>query len=850
MSQIRILLDSFLNIGNNGLKRNRDQYEIDQESLLPKTTATTTISSLPTTTIISIPLSKWSNSSIKLINKFKKNIFQFVFKNVIDYFQLDITLEIIFSDPKYFIVSKKPSLYKYKINIEDIVFRILSIENQNQLLDRGLYFIPASNLCCGYPAKLSKIINDNKDIERIIKLSNHINNHRKSHKEAPLKFCQFEPFLLADLNNLKRFSINNRNNWKGLIIEDFEAPPFLDNKFIKYYFENQQDLSYISTFLENIIFNTIYNKSKYKIEELCQLIESLSSFYNNNEYLSLWSEIIKETRVTSLPVVFSSFETDDPIQMTDNGDNYPQFVVKDMQQIDKISEYLNLFSIDNYFSAFIFNDSQLLQYAVKISVICDPKLERISLEYPLCKAIQNFNLKEIEAIFKLLDSWDHDYSLANYYQKKLKPIPLSNIDIQEIVEAVKNFFLMNCEEGAFLCLDSAPEGISENTEYRCKITGVLKQRGTYSLTSLSKLFALAIARQSIKVIKLFLSENQEIFISDLNPSVIHNELINFKDYNLPLFIFSDPYQSWRRKLFQTPDYQVIDIDLVIEAIHLLINKFKKEHQQNFINSQESSILNSTVNFLFKILIQSGGEVPIEKIKSAYHYINSSGVVVVQQSSLFSIYYLSNKSLLLTNYFTYLPCYRELIDPVHGYLDYYILDFTVSPDFTLDYLQNFNLANFIKPEDFTFEYIFGNGQYNGSDGASLANIFEKLFNSFLPFFDKGNKSNMEKFLNQLFAVLLHIKRNDLLLSYIHKFACDYRFHLYNHITDAILNTEDHHLISTILGTHGHLFKDSLKNIDTKDCLVRYCKKNKIEINSSLISIYSGFMDFSSQNLKVS
>ncbi|EGC30836.1 hypothetical protein DICPUDRAFT_83255 [Dictyostelium purpureum] len=825
-----------------------------------------------------------SNNKIQttFTNEYKNEIIKDIY-DCGDLFQRDRVLQLVLSNKEYYNIH-----INNKINIIDILFKTISIENQNQLLDMKLYFFP-DYINQNDQNEMDDIINKNKDINRIIKLSGYIRKHVQKDYVKSFQFNYFSNGESIQLENLKLVLQNNTNNWKK--IKNYSRQLSFNTDTIKFYFENKKHLY----FMESDIWETIgvmFDKYLCKLDKkkFCQLIESIPPC--RYKIYSLWKEVVKRTK-TTIPTELIT----DSIEYNDSSNNNykknnksPEttttlLVVKDKQTLDLISNILDIYKQTiGYFpefstldimgcywidlpeideNTFKFNSVELIKYTHKkifklnlnifkqTPIRSKKAINDTVLEIPLKNAMETFNLKELKSIFELTK----DYSLSRLYYSYKKPNrPLSYQDITQLTEVIEYFININCPQGVYYCLDLMPEGNYEHTEKDNYLTNL-----SNSCEVLTIVFAISTKLLSVHVIKLLI--NKYLYNADVEnklPNYISSYILNVENLKtnrnrpIPLSFYSNRYYAID---FQTQRYDNINIDDLISIIHLIINKSKQLQNQtqqpisninyeNFIFTPTPKVhifqgeaLKFVINILFKILIQSKGEVPFEKIKSTYQFINNSGVTTVQKSTLFSIYYLANKSLTLIKYLLGLPIFSDAKDGV-----------SYNWDGTIFYRQDrkkqgkivLNLNDYIDPEVFSFEYIFGNNNcINCDNGAPCIDIIENLhqniFNKSYTIFKESPPINMITDLYiQTIKTLFFFQRYDLFLKYLEELKLKYNS--YDEQSNRfikisnIIQTGDHTLISTVLNEYSNYC--ILSTSETCN-LLKYNVENNTNIGQSLI-----------------
>ncbi|EGC29970.1 hypothetical protein DICPUDRAFT_84060 [Dictyostelium purpureum] len=245
-----------------------------------------------------------------------------------------------------------------------------------------------------------------------------------------------------------------------------------------------------------------------------------------------------------------------------------------------------------------------------------------------------------------------------------------------------------------------------------------------------------------------------------------------------------------------------------------------------VHIYQGEALKIVINILFKILIQSKGEVPLEKIKSTYQFINKSGVTTVQQSTLFSIYYLANKSLTLIKYLLGLPIFRKVGDLLAHNWDGTIFYFKTRNKKKGNII--FNLNDYIDPEVFSFEYIFGNNSCLCCDnGASCIDIIEKLHQNILnkiltTFKESPPFKTITDIYIQTIKTLFFFQRYDLFLKYLEELE------LICSNSDDIIERDRFIVISNIIQAGDH----TLMSTGVNECS-EYCIRSTLGICDLLI-----------------
>ncbi|EGC28882.1 hypothetical protein DICPUDRAFT_100004 [Dictyostelium purpureum] len=888
-SKIKLLLDSFYNINKNNNSNNYNNYNNQNKTLeinnniLNSTTNNKSINHDNDKNMI--------QTTFTSPNEYKNEIIKDIYEFCKDVFQRDRVLQLVLSNKEYYNIHNNN-----KIDIIDIVFNTISIENQNQLLDMKLYCLH-DYVNQNDKNEIDNIINNNKDINRIIKLSEYIRKYLEilfpSYNEGEYYFLKQSPFnfffdrnISYQLEDLKLILQNNTNNWKK--INDHNRSPStykIEIEIIKFYFENEKHLKFIkSDIWEKIIGDKFYIYS-YKIDKkFCQLIESIQP--RKYEIYLIWKEIVRRTKTTFPNDIFT-----DSIYDRENkkspGTTTTLLVVKDQHTVDLISQMLEVYkqTIQDYKfisgyplpkineNTFKFKNVEILKYSnKKIFTLANTNVFQIQLkniieanliddtllELPLKNAMETFNLKELKSIFGLTE--DNSLSLLFYSYKKPNR-PLSYQDITQLTETMEYFIKINCPQGVYYCLDLMPEGDYEHTEKDNRLTCLFN-----SCEVLTTVFAISIKLLSVHIIKLLINKyHYNADVENKLPNYISSfiNVENLKSNRNPPIPLS-LYSNLDGKVdFQTQIYDNINIDDVISIIHLIINKSKQlqNKMQNQTQLQsisnidyENYIFTSTpkvhiyqgealkivINILFKILIQSKGEVPLEKIKSTYQFINKSGVTTVQQSTLFSIYYLANKSLTLIKYLLGLPIFRNVRDCLS-----YNWDGTIFYGKARNTEGNiiFNLNDYIDPEVFSFEYIFGNNSCLCCDnGASCIDIIEKLhqniLNKILTTFKESPpfKTITDTYI-QTIKTLFFFQRYDLFLKYLEELEL-----IYNNSDDNIIKRYRFIIISNIIQTGDHTLISTVLNEYSEYCvlstlgicdLLIYNVENNTNIGQSLI-----------------
>ncbi|EGC31393.1 hypothetical protein DICPUDRAFT_82705, partial [Dictyostelium purpureum] len=848
-------------------------------------------------------------------NEYKNKIIKDIYECCKDLFQRDRVLQLVLSNKEYYNIHNNN-----KIDIIDIVFNTISIENQNQLLDMKLYFLP-DYVKQNDQNQIDNIINNNKDINRIIKLLEYIRKNIKKDDDdddddddyvegvhyvdgvhydddddnvESFQFNYFSNEESIKLENLKLVLQNNTNNWKKIKNYYSRVSFKTDIETIKFYFKNQNHLN----FMESDIWETIgdmFHKYVCKIDKkkFCQLIESIPPC--KYEIYSLWKEVVKRTK-TTIPTEIIT----DSIKYNDSScDNYKKnkkspgitttlLVVKDKQTVDLISDILSLYEqtkgFDPEFSmldimgshyndlpkidenTFKFNNVELFKYIdkkifklfnlnifketpIRTKKAKETKLiDDTFLEIPLKNAMETFNLKELKSIFELTK----DYSLSRLYYSYKKPNrPLSYQDITQLTEIIKHFININCPQGVYYCLDLMPEGDYEHTEKDNYLTNLFN-----SCEVLTTVFAISIKLLSVHIIKLLINKyHYNADVENKLPNYI-SSFINVENLKtnrnrpIPLSFYSNQYCEIN---FQR--YYNINIDDIEATTNKSQNRKRQRSISNIdyenyiftptpkVHIYQGEALKIVINILFKILIQSKGEVPLEKIKSTYQFINKSGVTTVQQSTLFSIYYLANKSLTLIKYLLGLPIFRKVGDLLaHNW------DGTI---YTQDSNNSFeprnkkkgniilNLNDLIDPEVFSFEYIFGNnGCICCDNGASCIDIIEKLHqnifnNSFTILKESPPFKTITDIYIQTIKTLFFFQRYDLFLKYLEELRLKHNGYDEKSngfiIISNIIQTGDQTLISTVLNEYSEYCV--LSTLGICDLLI-YNVENNTNIGQSL------------------
>ncbi|EGC33917.1 hypothetical protein DICPUDRAFT_153957 [Dictyostelium purpureum] len=826
-SKIKIVLDSFYNINKNNNSNNINNNNNNNNNENKKTLQ------------INNNISKTLTFQNEYKNEIISNIYHYSqFK---DCFQRDRVLQLVLSNKEYYNIHNNN-----KIDIVDIVFKTISIENQNNLLDLKLYFLPS------YVSKnnqlfieIDDIIDNNKDNNRIIKLSEYIINnfiilggctHNYSRfleiKQYPFDYFSHKKSI--KLEDLKLLLQNNTNNWKK-IKDHNHSPSFyeIDLESIKFYFENEKHLYFIESDIWEAIGYSIknYKENKKPIGATTTLL-----VVKDKQTVDLISEIMGLYKRT-IPEYVNKFPGPrfSILDIMGSSGHYPPKIDENTFKFNSLE--LLKYTDENIFTLANLNVfGQPLKNAIQIKLI-----EDAVLEIPLKNAIEAFNLEELKSIFELIK----DYSLSRLYYSYKKPNrPLSDQDITQITETIEYFIKINCPQGVYYCLDLMPEGYYEHTEKDIPLTNLFN-----NCEVLTTVFAISVKLLSVHIIKLLI--NKYHYNADLE-----NKLSNYTSSFFEvekLKTNKNPHTPWlfynyhNKKIdFQTQRYDNINIYDVISIIHLIISKSKqlqnKKGQQSISNINENYIftpipkvniyqgeaLMILINKLFKILIQSKGEVPFEKIKSTYRFINSSGVTTVQKSALFSIYYLANKSLILTKYLFGLSMF-EVLNYSENVFNCEDLEILVK-----------RLEDLIDPEVFSFEYIFGNNRCIYCDnGASCGDIIEKLhqniFNKLHTIYKRPPLLFISNLCFRTVKTLLYLQRYDLFLKYLEELKL--RNIGINGIIDPsfinlanIFKTGDNTLISTLLNGYSIYCIFTIEGVQD---LLKYNIENNTNIGQSLI-----------------
>ncbi|EGC40469.1 hypothetical protein DICPUDRAFT_146599 [Dictyostelium purpureum] len=813
--QIKLLLDSFLGINNiiqqdnspknlncnnnnnTFLKRTRDSYENNSniKDVFQKDRLLSLILNNPqyhnppiplaTPTLITIDKPFVSMTSP---SKVRKNI--------------ELLEESLQSERKQF-----DTYFEYfnskKVSLKKILYGVVSIENQNMLLDYNYYYIPDEFE--QFEEKIQNIINSNttnsKDYSRIQRLLELINSHTQkySNKISNISLSSFH-----NINNFSLFLVNNKYDWKGFQNETIEeinrgfsgmAESSIDSKFkeikapymdyLSFYLTvgRKKKYRYIFNFVEKILasfFLQMFYKAN-KREFVC-LLESFSAS-SHSIIVSNWFEIIKRTK-------------------SDCG----SFIIKDRETIDLILNNKKLL-FNNSIGAkdFLFLETDLIDYAMVFNMMGPSRYinKELVYSYPLQVAIQSLNIKEIKSICDKFQIVLKKENQITYPKDKI---------CDELADTINYFIKKENIQGVYYCLDLLSNSVNiSNFIGYCEADVRLWVR----------LFIISIKRVSKNKVTLYLN-------SGFNPMVNNPQLFLevWENANEPFLLdIQDNIQVFKKSYLnplyiQYQDLQNRDPDSIIEIIKLVINHSKSA-------ASDFSAANLVVNYLFRLLIQGKpGLIPFKRIESIYKFINESGVVKVQQSTLFSIYYLAIKSMKLIKFIAELPSFNESLYRIELYS---IPDLTMPSNcYSETALNRFDIREYIKSEIFTFEFIF--------QSAPFDSILDQLFKAFLYNIENpisniqdASFNYINTLLNYILLYLIDIRRPDLFLSHLqgiqknHTYFYNNFFSINNNVLGNVVNyignsNENENLISAILGS-------KLRGLYTFEKYIRHYKELK-------------------------
>ncbi|EGC40472.1 hypothetical protein DICPUDRAFT_146606 [Dictyostelium purpureum] len=755
----------------------------------------------------------------QLMNKYKNLIVKNVFKKVNSIFQRDKILQLIISNPDYHI----PPTLSYqddlgKIDIQDIVFNVVSLNIQNKLLDLNYYYIPKEL------EQYEQIIQDIIDIKelgkkRILKLTGLFREmdeySTSAYEEKEIKRFGYIEKELFEIENLKLFLSNNENDWKR-VKKEFRAikrnrneafHTILSQDFIKYYYSvlyGREKYRFICNFVQRSIqysishyFYTLENKEFYSF------INSLS---NKSELVSKWLKVIKRITVTIPKHTIGSKDV-----------NEYRFAIKDKETVDLITNYKELFKDFKYYSKakdLLFLNYESLDYAINKVQLKLPNINEINaFIFPLKNALESFGLNEIKLVID-----NCNFNIIEL-ERKIDHIKLSkrlsNEQIDQLLETITYFISNRNIAGLYFCLDLIPDNEAfQNLAF----DGEDSSKSNLKLWI--KLFIATIKRASKYKFNNLLNRIKfnpivkypRIFV-EVWEGMNENELLPDIFDEIPIFTSPQTIEC----SFITHPCSQRDPDQIIDMVQLLINNSKQLINNNghIKEAKYREALSRAINYLFRVLIQSEN-VAFEKISLTHQFINESGIVEVQHSTLFSVYYLAIKSRNLIKYISSVPQFK-----LYQFYYYKLPDTTYCFEQGLEQrIEPFDLRNYLDPKEFSFDFIFG--KYSTFDA-----ILNKLINQFIyketRFFSDQTKCNFggKELINHTLEFLLMIRRSDLFLQHLETIQIRFPSYFNNHFQfserclDYALCGGDEIVLSAILNQ-----TDKLNNLLQSSLLIKY------------------------------
>ncbi|EGC35582.1 hypothetical protein DICPUDRAFT_78740 [Dictyostelium purpureum] len=843
ISKFKYFLDLFFNNNdnnnsgskteNNSLKRNRDCFELNDNSDNNNTTLSSSDNSIK---------NQQDNMAIQNFEilqeyylKYNKQLdFDDVkyYRNKLSMFRLvtldsdpyvcDRFIQLIFSNRKYYVLPPPPipessesPVFKFikrinrlfsqsKINILQLIFGIVSIEIQNKILDLNYYYIPPQY--SKYKDIIENIIsnhnNDNRDNKRIIELVKFMKKKCVNYYKDFMKKYTKEKFLY-NIDNFKLFLLNNKNDWRNIKTQlsnlQLKDPSLIDIEVLRYYssLEDSKEYRFIKEFMKKVstsFFSFKFLKDK---ENFCKLAQ----YVPNNKYASILSKIIEKTLEPSI------------------GNEEIKLLIKDEETLDLIASIKSSFFGMGFDSKhFMFSHLSLINYAEINNVFQKLELNK-AVQYPLRQALEKFDIYSMHSIF--------EKRIPNFlyipYNESILNNSLSDNGVSYIIQQINYFSVSENPIGLYYYLDFLIASTSKSASASTLLNRVyLGHSGKYyeDKCEIFEMEQLKIFKTLVTVfiysIRRLSKKRVDFLLNKLNFNPIVQDYTFFSGFFLSDFWKDNDFikgiecQSYGFDLvlkinhgnyvFSTQDYHTSSPDDIIEIISLLLEHTKKQVPSNGSSSLPPCqvALTPAVNFLFKFLIQNKRDVPFEKIQYTYNMVNGSGVAEIQKSSLFSFFYLWNRSKKFIKYIFDLP-----------FLNHEIPNISI-PDNPEELYYGFNIRNFLDPEFFTFEFIF-KSPFDDINDALLMRFMFQFFQEINidNFFDPNALRIVNKLTNRSFCYLMDISRVDLLLGYIEllKEKCPYAFNYFQisyRFYKVLLDYADWGLMTLLIQEYPHLF----------------------------------------------
>ncbi|EGC35450.1 hypothetical protein DICPUDRAFT_152192 [Dictyostelium purpureum] len=658
---------------------------------------------------------------------FKSRIIKSVFK-IKNIFKRDRVLQFILSKPDYYtpksVFSSSPSSLNNtfgnnKVSIEKIVYQVISIENQNKLLNLNFYKIPKS--LQNIQNNLESIVNKSTidmDNSRIVELDRLLRND-----ENGLSFLDFNGSKLLKLENLKLFLNNNKNNWKGitkeqLLIFELEIARgkciSLDFDYI-FYFESVSDKlenSYIkSSFIETMIKISVDYSSNKDLVSHYKVVKKMPG----SRYLEFWTQFVNMFPDPNLPIEVKDKESLD-------------FLVKNKEKLEYgYTDFYETYQ-DTFGRAIVTCDKDEIGKLVSKFGNADPHLKKVSFvnaspKYK--KAIEFFNYLVSNNFLGM------SYQCLNHFTKPSIP--------SKYIEKFKANLFNN-------------------------INGDTLKNNNY-LKALVKIFFLILLNGSRKRLELM------ILGCNFNPIIQHHELfIEFIDTFNP-GSFSPKYRdipifTYRfSKYIEFNQYYKPYKNIVSMMELLIMNYIEEERAQEPVSNVQKGLEFAVVG-LFKALIRIK-DVPKEIIIDAYQVINQISAIRIPNSPIFSIYYLSIRSLKFIKYIQSFPYFSISLSSSlnqYGIMDEFSMGtYTEDPN-----EQLVDIKHRFDPHKLSFKAIFGDNYRNIKAvpfDELLKSLMQMLSYPYLTQQKYPTKITFSNIINANLEFLLDINRPDLFIEHL-------------------------------------------------------------------------------------